>query len=43
MYMCARGIDYASFYDCSFEFWKRLNNVIFFVVLYLLILIYHFR
>ena len=27
MYMCVRGIDYASFYDFSIRFWHCSNRV----------------
>jgi len=31
--MCVRGIDIASVYDCSFEFWKCSDVVFFFYIL----------
>jgi hypothetical protein len=34
MYLCVRGIDFASFYDFSIVFWKCSHSVIFFSSLY---------
>jgi hypothetical protein len=31
MYLCARGIDFTSFYDFSIEYWNCSDNGVFFV------------
>ena len=36
MYMCVKGIDFISFYDCSLVFWKFSERVIIFVFFFIL-------